>query len=80
MGLFDKKECSICGGRVKGLFPWQFDGQYVCNECYGTTHIQQEIYSGMTLERFKEYMAFREENQKLKSRFAKHIPSRYPLS
>ena len=69
MGLFDKKECAICGGKVKGLFPWQVDGQYICNGCYGLTHIQPEIFDGMTLEEYKKYIAFREENQKLKDKF-----------
>ena len=69
MGLFDKKECAICGGKVKGLFPWQVDGQYICNGCYGTTHVQQEILDNMTLQQYKAYMAFREENQKRKSVF-----------
>ena len=34
MGLFNKKDpCAICGGKVKGLFPWHVGGELVCNEC-----------------------------------------------
>lgn len=78
MGLFDKKECAICGGKVKGLFPWQVDGQYICNSCYGITHIQQEILDGMSLEDYKKYRVFREENQKLKEKFG--TTKRFDLS
>ena len=69
MGLFDKKDCAICGGKVKGLLPWKVDGQHICNSCYGTAHIQQDILDSMSVEQFKEYMVFREENQKKKDVF-----------
>ncbi len=70
MGLFTKKDpCAICGGKVKGLFPWKVDGKYVCGDCYGVTDLPEGAVDKMTVEDFKAYMAFREENRKLKAKF-----------
>lgn len=68
MGLFKKREpCAICGGKVSGLFPGKIQGQLLCNECYG--RIDLPDVSSMTLEEFKEYRRFREDNQRLKEKF-----------
>lgn len=72
MGLFSKKEkppCAICGGKVSALFPWKVDGQLVCNMCYGVVDLPQEIMDHITIEEFKKYRVFREENAQLKQRF-----------
>ncbi len=72
MGLFGKKEkppCAICGGKVSGLFPPKIDGQLVCKECYGDVDLPQEVLDYMTIDAFRYYMAFREENAQLKQRF-----------
>ena len=69
MGLFTKKEpCAICGGKVKGLFPWKIEGQYVCDSCHGVVDVQKDK-EDMTMEQFRQYRAFREENQALKDQF-----------
>lgn len=70
MGLFDKKDpCAICGGKVSGLFPWKIAGQLVCNECHGVVDLSNEVMEHITIEEFKEYMVFREENALLKQKF-----------
>lgn len=72
MGLFGKKEkppCAICGGKVSGLFPPKIDGQLVCKECYGDVDLPQEVLDYMTVEAFRHYMDFREENAQLRQRF-----------
>ena len=70
MGLFGKKEpCAICGDKVKGLFPWKIDGHLICNDCYGHADIASQILNNMTVQDFKEYMVFREENNRLKESF-----------
>ncbi len=69
MGLFDKKECAICGGKVKGLLPASFGGEYVCKDCLGIPDIDDDIRPEMTLDDFRKYREFREENQKLKDVF-----------
>lgn len=71
MGLFNKKDkgpCAICGGKLP-MFPYNIDGQQVCNQCYGDVNLPKEIMENITLEGFKEYMTFREENAALKQRF-----------
>ena len=69
MGLFDKKNCAICGGKASRLFPWKIDGQYVCNLCHGQVDLPKGMEEGMTMDEFKAYLRFREENQQLKQLF-----------
>ncbi|MGN0166886.1 MAG: SHOCT domain-containing protein [Acetatifactor sp.] len=70
MGLFSKKTpCAICGGVVKGLMPWKIEGQYICNDCYGTVDLPDNAMNYMTLDGFRGYMAFRDENKQLRERF-----------
>lgn len=70
MGLFSKKDpCAICGGKVSGLFPWKVEGQLVCSECHGVTDLPDDMEKNLTLDEFKEYRKFREENQQLKEEF-----------
>lgn len=70
MGFFSKKDpCALCGGKVKGLFPSKIDGQLICSDCYGHVDVAPEILNRMTVQDFKQYMAFREENNRLKDRF-----------
>ena len=69
MGLFSKKDpCAICGGKVKGLFPTKIDGQYICSDCYGVVDLPDGT-KNMTVEDFRGYMAFREENNALREKF-----------
>lgn len=70
MGLLTKKDpCAICGGKVKAIFPWKIDGQLVCNDCHGVTDLPDGVENRMTVEDFREYMAFREENARRKAQF-----------
>lgn len=71
MGLFKKKDpCAICGGKVSGLFPSKIDGQYVCSDCYGFVDLPStKPTATMTIEDFRGYMQFREENALLKEQF-----------
>lgn len=72
MGLFDKKDkagCAICGGKVPALFPKKIEGRPVCKTCYGDVDLPQETLDHMTVEEFRGYMDFREENAQLKQRF-----------
>lgn len=77
MALFGKPktvQCAICGAEAKtglfrGLFQRNIEGQYVCDQCYGDVDLPGEILNGITLDQFRAYMAFREENNKLKDQF-----------
>ena len=72
MGLFGKKDpCAICGGKVSGLFVSKIAGKHVCNACYGIVDLPAGSMNDMTIERFKQYMQFREENNALKEQFVK---------
>ncbi len=69
MGLFDKKPpCAICGGKVS-MFPWKIEGQMICDMCHGDVDLSDEVMKQITIEDFKKYMVFREENAQLKQRF-----------
>lgn len=70
MGLFSKKSpCAICGGKVGGIFPSKIDGQLICSDCHGIVDLPDHVEKRMTLDEFRGYMAFREENKKLKEQF-----------
>lgn len=70
MGLFSKREpCPLCGGKVKGLLPWKIEGQCICNECHGMVDLPSGVENNMTLEEFKAYRVYRDENQQLRSIF-----------
>lgn len=70
MGLFSKREaCPICGGKIKGLFPWKIEGQQICGDCHGSVDLPEGMENNMTLSDFRGYMAFREENALLKQKF-----------
>ena len=70
MGLFTKKDpCAICGGKVKALLPWRVEGQLVCNACYGDVDLPKDVANNMSMEEFKAYRMFREENDQLKQQF-----------
>lgn len=53
----------------KGYFPWKIDGQLVCNDCHGVTDLPDGVENRMSIEDFREYMAFREENAERKAQF-----------
>lgn len=70
MGLFGKKpDCPICGNPTPRLLPTKIEGQPICKECDGKHSMQQELLDEITLEQFKEHLAFREENAKLYKAF-----------
>lgn len=78
MALFGKKKeaefCALCGkerkgGILLGMFQSSVDGHYVCNDCYGDVDVSSDILHKMTVEDFKSYCIFRENNKKLKEKF-----------
>ncbi|MEG1578435.1 MAG: DUF4428 domain-containing protein [Oscillospiraceae bacterium] len=70
MGLFGKKEpCPICGGKVPMLLATKIEGQPICNDCAGKIDLPQELESALTMQSFRAYLAFYEENCKLREGF-----------
>ena len=70
MGLFAKRPpCPICGGKVKGLLTWKVGGEKVCDDCYGFVDLPDKMVDTMSIEEFKQYMVFRDENDVLRQEF-----------
>lgn len=71
MGLFSnkKKPCPICGAPTPRLFPDGVEGIAICKECSKKADMPAEIRDGMSLEDFRQYIAFYDENQSLRDVF-----------
>ncbi len=71
MGLFSKKPpCPICGGKISWFLPSKIEGEYICDACYGKLDMDADKESKLTMQGFREYLAFYNQNQILKDRFA----------
>ena len=71
MGLFSKKPpCPICGGKIPLILPAKIEGEYICNSCYGKLDMDNDKERGLTMQAFREYLAFHDQNQRLKDLFA----------
>lgn len=70
MSLFSKKPpCPICGGKISWLLPSKIEGEYVCGTCYSKMDMESDKASNLTMQEFKEYLAFYDQNQILKNQF-----------
>ena len=70
MGLFSKKPpCPICDGKIPLLLPSKIEGEYICNDCYNKIDMDADKESKLTMQGFREYLAFYNQNQILKGQF-----------
>ena len=71
MGLFSNKKrpCPICGSPTPRLFPDGVEGIAICKECSKKADMPGDIRDGMSLEDFRQYIAFYDENQALRDVF-----------
>jgi len=70
MGLFSKKTpCPICDGKISWFLPPKIEGQYICDNCYGKIDMVDDKKFNLTMQGFREYLAFYGQNQLLKDRF-----------
>lgn len=70
MAFFSKRPpCPICGGKVKGLLTWKVGGEKVCDDCYGVVDLPDNMVESMSIQDFKGYMVFRDENDQLRKEF-----------
>ena len=71
MGLFSnsKKPCPICGSATPRLLATKVEGVPICKECDRKIDLPDGALDGMTLDAFRAYIAFYEENQPLRDRF-----------
>ena len=70
MGLFSKKPpCPICGGKISWFLPSKIEGEYICGTCYSKIDMQDDKSNKLTMQGFREYLTFHDQNQLLKDRF-----------
>lgn len=71
MGLFSKKPpCPICGGKISWFLPTKIEGEYICDACHSKIDMASDKANHLTMQEFKEYLAFYNQNQILKDQFA----------
>lgn len=72
MGLFsnDKKPCPICGGPTPRLLPTKIEDTPICKECAGKIDLPNGAQNGMSLDDFRQYIAFYDQNQELRDAFS----------
>ncbi|NLK36515.1 MAG: DUF4428 domain-containing protein [Epulopiscium sp.] len=70
MGLFSKKPpCPICGGKISWFLSSKIEGEYICDSCYGKIDMEDDKKNHLTMQGFRDYLAFYEQNQQLKDKF-----------
>lgn len=70
MGLFSKNPpCPICGGRISRFLPPKIEGEYICDTCYNKIDMEDAKAINLTMQDFREYLAFHAQNQLLKDKF-----------
>lgn len=67
--LFEKKECSICGGEIGLLGNRKLEDGNMCKHCANRLSPWFEDRRQSTIAQIKEQLAYREENQKAVSAF-----------
>lgn len=71
MGLFSNNKvlCPICGGPTPRLFPTTVEGTPICKECKKKIYLPDGALDGMSMEDFRQYMNYYQENQALRDAF-----------
>ena len=71
MGLFSnkKKPCPICGSATPRLLPDTIEGMPICKECAKKKDMPDYVFDGMTLDGFRQYLGFHQQNQPLRNQF-----------
>lgn len=63
MGLFDKKNCDICGEKIGIMGNRKLDNGNLCKKCAGKLSPWFEERRHSTVDDIKEQLAYREENK-----------------
>ena len=71
MGLFsnNKKLCPICGAPTPRLLATKVEDTPICKECAARIDLPDGALDGMSLEDFRQYIDFYDENQALRAQF-----------
>ena len=63
MGLFEKKECALCGGKAGLLTRYKIvDGDFICGDCRRKMSQNTDGIGNMTVEDVQEQIRIKEEN------------------
>ena len=63
MGLFEKKECALCGGKAGLITRYKiYGGDYICGTCRGRMSPNTDRIGDLTLEDVEEQIRIKEEN------------------
>ncbi|MBR6469570.1 MAG: DUF4428 domain-containing protein [Lachnospiraceae bacterium] len=63
MGLFEKKECELCGGKAGLITRYKIsDGGYICGDCRGKMSSHTDGIGNMTVADVEEQIRLKEEN------------------
>ncbi len=71
MGLFVNKQkvCPVCNRPTPRIFPTKIEGMPVCKECSSKKDLPDGMVDQMSLEAFRKYLGFYDENQALRNIF-----------
>ena len=78
MGLFKnaKRTCPLCGAPTPRVLPLKIEGQAICQECASKACAEGSSVADMSMEQFKQHLAYRKENTRVLQGFAdtKRVP------
>lgn len=66
--LSKKPPCPICGGKISWFLPPRIEGKYICNACYEKMDMETDRKTNLTMQEFREYLVFYDQNQILKNK------------
>ena len=75
MGLFsnNKKLCPICGSPTPRLLATVVDDQPLCKACAAKIDLPDGSLANMSIEAFRNYLDFYEENRPLREQFPERL-------
>lgn len=81
MGLFSnsKKGCPVCGEATPRLFPTKVEGAPICKECSKKIFLPEGMLDSMTIDSFRQYMNYYENNNSLREGFTKTYDFYFPV-
>lgn len=70
MGIYPiNPPCPICGGKVSRLLPAVIADEYVCDDCFSTLDMSRELQMNLTMNGFRTYLAYYNQQQPLRDSF-----------
>lgn len=61
--------CPICGGKISWHLPTKIEGEYICSTCQNKIDMETDKATQLTMQGFKEYLTFYDQNQLLRGQF-----------